>query len=73
MCALQIRTAFHDAGAFDGSYGGADGSPMLTDDEQYWEANSFPLSFIPYARAALERAVEDYQISWADAIAVGMF
>jgi hypothetical protein len=69
---LQIRTAFHDAGAYNGRYGGADGSAMLSDTEQDWDANNFPLSFIPYARAALEGVVEQYQISWADAIAVGM-
>lgn len=44
---------------------------MLATAEQFWDANSFPLQFVPYVRAALWPIVSKYGISWADALVIG--
>lgn len=68
---MLVRASFHDAGSHRNGEGGADGSALLTYEEQFWDANGAPLKFMPYVRAALWEVVDNYGISWADAIVVG--
>lgn len=50
--------------------GGSDGSFALSAAEDLWPQNNVPLNFPPYVRGALFPLVQQYHISWADAIAV---
>lgn len=70
VAAMLVRAAFHDAGAHSNGAGGADGSAMVTGDEQHRGANTNPLKFMPYVRAALWPVVDAHAISWADALQV---
>eukprot|EP01135_Chromosphaera_perkinsii_P006885 Nk52_evm40s621 gene=Nk52_evmTU40s621 len=50
--------------------GGADGSMVLSPDEQNWRGNNFPFAMVPYVRGILLPMANKYGCSVADAIQV---